>query len=301
MNTVRRREAKVSHIITKISKKIELKFKRKRIAVQAHIFYVDLMDEIISYLNNVPMRFDLYISTDTESKKEIIEQRLQKSKKFKNNHIDVFENRGRDVAPFIIQMSGHIDDYDYVCHIHTKKSKHMDGSQGDQWRKYLFDNLLGSELYVSSILDIFENNPEIGVICPYAFKPLVPFVNWGDNLETTEKLMKKIFQRDVKLPEQPDFPVGNMLWIRTKAVNNLFHSKIQAIDFEIEMGQMDGTLAHSIERSWFYIALANNYSYVHCNYYKRSHLHRFKRNMTIIDDYHTSHDIRFAKMKHKMT
>lgn len=35
----------------------------------------------------------------------------------------MFENRGRDVAPFIEQMSPIISDYTYICHIHSKKPK----------------------------------------------------------------------------------------------------------------------------------------------------------------------------------
>ena len=82
--------------------------------------------------------------------------------------------------------------------------------------------------------------------------------------------MKKIFNIEIQLPAEPDFPAGNMLWLRTKAVNNLFHCNIKPHDFEDEMGQLDGTLAHSIEHSWFYIASANHYSALHHNYQNHS-------------------------------
>ena len=163
--------------------------KRKRelkIAVQAHIFHVDLTDEIIGFLKNITLPFDLYISTDTLSKKVIIEQKIKDASISDNTHIETFENRGRDVAPFLFQMSDCIDNYDYVCHIHTKKSEHLKLSAGDDWRKYLLNNLLGSKSYIREILDIFENNPKIGIICPYSFKLIVPVMNWGDNLETSE-------------------------------------------------------------------------------------------------------------------
>jgi hypothetical protein len=38
------------------------------LAVQAHIFYKDLLNEIIDKTNNIPVKFDLYISTDTKQK-----------------------------------------------------------------------------------------------------------------------------------------------------------------------------------------------------------------------------------------
>ena len=39
------------------------------VAVQAHIFYLDLLNEIIDKTNNIPVKFDLYITTDTKEKK----------------------------------------------------------------------------------------------------------------------------------------------------------------------------------------------------------------------------------------
>ncbi len=167
-------------------------------------------------------------------------------------------------------MGDYIDDYDYICHIHTKKSKHLKLlSSGDEWRKYLLDNLLGSKDFVKSIIEMFENNSEIGVICPHTFKPMIPNINWGGNLETSRQLLEKVCKEEIQLPDKPDFPAGNMLWFRTQATKNLFCSDIQLSDFEDEMGQLDGTLAHSIERCWFYIADFNGYSSLHYNYKKQ--------------------------------
>ena len=36
---------------------------KSRIAIQTHIFYDHLMEEIINKINNIPVQFDLYIST----------------------------------------------------------------------------------------------------------------------------------------------------------------------------------------------------------------------------------------------
>ena len=246
------------------------KINNPKVAIQIHIYYSELIGETIRILNNIPIPFDLFISTDSIPKKNLIQSKLHDIKNVKAAEILIYENKGRDVAPFITQMSNCVDCYDYVCHIHTKKSKHLKiFSSGDEWREYLFDNLLGSEEFVKSIIEIFDNNPDLGIICPHTFKPMAPWVEWGKNFKTVNLLIEKTCKTELELPDKPDFPVGNMLWLRSSAVNNLFISGIQMADFEDEMGQLDGTLAHSIERSWFYIANSNGYSSLHYNYHKQ--------------------------------
>ena len=38
--------------------------------------------------------------------------------------ITILENKGRDVIPFLTQIKKVYKNYKYICHIHTKKSKH---------------------------------------------------------------------------------------------------------------------------------------------------------------------------------
>lgn len=52
-----------------------------------------------------------------------------------------------------------IKKYKYFCHIHTKKSFHLDF--GDSWREYIYNNLLVSNQIVSEILTEFENNEKL--------------------------------------------------------------------------------------------------------------------------------------------
>jgi hypothetical protein len=42
------------------------------VAVHAHIYYQDLVKEIINKTNNIPIKFDLFISTNTKQKKKLI-------------------------------------------------------------------------------------------------------------------------------------------------------------------------------------------------------------------------------------
>ena len=230
-----------------------------RIAVQIHMYYLETLDETIEELNMIPVPFDCYISTDTEEKKDIIQSRMSESCRADNVFVQTFENRGRDVAPFLVQISGVLDQYDYICHIHSKKTKTND--HGNEWRKYNFRHLFGCEENVRQILGLFENDPSIGLIMPETYSVLELQAEWGGNREGVQTLMEQMgFTSD--LPCDPVFPVGNMFWAKTEAVRPLFSLNLSQHDFPEESGQVNLTLAHQIERCWVYLVRANGYRYL---------------------------------------
>ena len=107
-------------------------------------------------MNYIPGALDCYVSTDTEEKKAVIEKALRDRCKCEKFQVMVLENRGRDVAPFIVQMTPVIQKYDYVCHIHSKKTK--TGEYGNEWRKYIFRHLFGGSEYLQTLFNVFEKN-----------------------------------------------------------------------------------------------------------------------------------------------
>ena len=231
---------------------------KTEIAVQAHIFYTDLAEEIIGELNKIPYKFDCYISTDTEEKAKMLQDIFQKLSKAENVYVEVFDNRGRDMLPFVSQISKVLDKYKYICHIHSKKT--LTNTVGEEWRKYLFKNLFGSKENIGGIFDIFENT-NTGIIFPETFHAMITAVDWGSNFDNTEKLLEKM-NIDIMLPENHlIFPVGNMFWAKISAVRQIFENCASAEDYAVEAGQVDGTTAHAIERLWVYVAEYNGYTY----------------------------------------
>ncbi len=228
-----------------------------KIAVQVHVYYVDLIDEIIRYTNNIQNKFDLYISTDTFDKKNYILEQIHGKSKADNVFVDIFENKGRDVVPFIIQLKKNIYQYKYICHIHTKKSVHSDF--GNIWREYSFQNLLGSKLTVNKILDMFESDQTVGIIYPTNIDIVRSWCHWGDNKEIAENLLYSLGYY-IYLPNDIEFPAGNMFWARADAVTPIF--KLELSEIPNEEGQKDGTIMHAIERMWVIISLINNYTAV---------------------------------------
>jgi hypothetical protein len=58
-----------------------------------------------------------------------------------------------------------------------------------------------------------------------------------------------------------ELPSGSMFWFRTKALRGLFDIGLDAYHFDAEAGQVDGTLAHAIERAIFYLVENEGYDW----------------------------------------
>lgn len=228
-----------------------------KIAVHAHLFYPELAAELIAYMNKIPDSFDCYITTDTESKRELIERALFDRRFAHPYEIRITPNIGRDVAPFLVGCGDAMVGYDLICHIHSKKSLH--NGLGDLWRQHLLSHLLGSRRLVRGILNCFAVRPTAGLIAPSVFPPVRHYIEWGSNRRKLLWLSEKLgFKLDLSAP--PVFSAGTMMWMRKAAFENVFKAGLTYEDFETESGQVDGTLAHAFERLLVYIADHNGYS-----------------------------------------
>ena len=231
------------------------------ILIQIHFYYIDLVEEIINKTNNMPVPFDLFITTDTEEKKNFLINYLKFHSKANKFEILITPNKGRDVIPCLIQLKDIIINYKYFCHIHTKKS--IGKRQGKYWRQYLFENLLGNKSIIKKILSDFENHKKLGLIFPeilfYINKD--PYLYTFLNYYYVHKILDILFpNKNIRVGNFLIFPVGNMFWARTKAVYQIFNEKIIESAPE-ENGQKDNTILHAIERIWLYLVKLNGFYY----------------------------------------
>jgi len=241
--------------------------KKTLVLIQAHIFYIDLLPEIVNKTNNMPVPFDFYITTDNEEKKDYIENYLILNSRAKKFEVLKTQNKGRDVIPCIIQIKDIISKYKYFCHIHSKKHGETD-ELGNYWKNYLFENLLGNKTIIKKILSDFENNNKLGLMFPEQFYSQIKNIynynknNWKHMNHLFELFNKKKFRTgDIR-----NFPVGNMFWARIDAVYQMFSKKIIKFVPE-ERGQFDGTILHAIERFWPLLTKLNGYNYKTILYY----------------------------------
>ncbi len=232
-----------------------------RLAAIIHVFYPELAEEIYSALTNVPGSIDVYISTTDEDKKRLIESAFEGFPKGKVE-VRVFPNRGRDIAPAFVGFKDVYSEYDACVHLHSKKSPHAaDKLYG--WREYLYHNLLGSPEIVSSILHLLSMSGT-GIVFPQYFAPLRDSINWGQDYEMVRQFLSGMgIQIDNR--HLLEFPAGSMFWFRPQAIRPLLEIGLTFEDFPGEGGQIDGTIAHAIERSFLYIAESQGFHWVKVN------------------------------------
>ena len=228
------------------------------VAIQAHIFYEDLINEIINKTNNIPVKYDLYITTDNYKKMIYIKNYTDKYSKSKNVFIKIVENKGRDILPFLIQFRDVLDKYKYFCHIHSKKTINK-VDIGRKWRTYLYENLLGDSELISEILSDFENNDKLGFIYPENYYDIVRYTMNTEYLikESMNYLLNKLFPGYIIGDNYFDFPAGDMFWGRSDAVKQIFR-----LDLKNDIpNESNSNLLWAIERIWLFIVKLNGFFY----------------------------------------
>ncbi|MGB4192519.1 MAG: rhamnan synthesis F family protein [Limnohabitans sp.] len=224
------------------------------VGVHAHVYYTELASELRSYLENIPVKFHLYVTTDTKNKADLIEKIFAGMGNVSVLDVRIVENRGRDIASMVGILGAELASHEIVLHVHTKRSPHNAILRG--WRRYLLESLLGNQKRVTSILQQFVQTPSLGILFPKVFNPVRPCMNIGGNQRNMEKLLEKGGKRKsaIKSVSKDFFPAGSMFWFRGKAIEPFVNMKLTAEDFDPEMGQSDATLAHAIERMFVYFA-----------------------------------------------
>lgn len=220
------------------------------VAAIIHAFYPEELEAALCLLQNIPCNVDLFISTDTDAKREEI---VAKTGAWSKGGADVrvLPNRGRDIAAKWVGFRDVYDSYDLFLHLHIKKSPHG-GAPLARWRDYLFDHLIGSPEIVASILRLFED-PKIGVVFPQHLFEIRGILNWGYDYDIARRLMRRAGV-EIDKNRVLEFPSGSMFWGRSAAFRPLLDLNLQFEDFPDEAGQVDGTIAHAIERIVLMIA-----------------------------------------------
>ncbi len=228
-----------------------------RIAVMLHVFYQDLLIEMLDATLTIPYPFDIMLSTPF---REVAENAINWAEQHQRVRLTgkVVPNRGRDVAPMMITFGRSLLEYDVFCHLHAKKSLHS-GEDQQGWRHHLVSTLLGSSERVSTILHLLLHE-RFGVVYPKTYPSMPYFAHtWLSSRAAGEKLFERLGLED-EFTGYLDFPIGTMFWARPQALLQLLDGRFTLLDFPEEHGENDGTLAHAVERSIVSLAKANGWS-----------------------------------------
>jgi len=217
-----------------------------RVAAVVHVYYANLLPEILRNLESIPVEFDLFVTNASGRVVSIDPDRIAL---LQNVRVLDVANHGRDILPLVsLVNAGLLDPYELIVKVHTKESawraQHDLGGSGAAWRDELLGGLLGTSANVERILSAFAERPELGVITSGG-SVLGPEY-WGDNQAVAHTLMRRI---ELGFDEsQLRFPAGSMYWIRGFLLQGLRALNLSAADFEKEAGQVNSTTAHALER-----------------------------------------------------
>ena len=228
-------------------------------AIVAHVYYEETWPDIAGVLARLALPFDLIVTT-VPGRKSLIEA-IRRD--FPDAAVEVMENRGRDVRPFLVLLErGRLDRYRIVCKVHGKKSS--DGGRksymGSLWRRRLLFDLLAAPGLAPSIAKMFEEDPTIGMIGPGAFrlpsKTYSEELSWSVNRERVMELAGRMGVPAEKF--RLDFFGGTMFWVRPEALAPLRRLKLSEA-FPEEQGLLDGALEHAVERLFGAAVVAAGY------------------------------------------
>jgi lipopolysaccharide biosynthesis protein len=206
-----------------------------------HVWYVDVLDEIAATLAATGIDWRVVITTAHE-RADAVRERL--AALGLRAELAVFENRGRDILPFLHVANRLLDEgVQVVLKLHTKRSVHR--QDGEQWRRELLDALASPER-ARALVSAFASDASLGLVAADGHvQPLAYY--WGANKGSVEYLATRLGLAEPDT-ERDHFIAGSMFWARLEALRPLLDAHLSEWEFEAEAGQLDGTFAHAVER-----------------------------------------------------
>lgn len=212
------------------------------LAVVVHVFYTEVWPDIAHRLRLLGDDADLYVTLSRASR-DFADAVLAD---FPAAHVEVVPNVGRDVLPFItvarsLRRLGYIS----VLKLHTKRSVHAD--DGAEFLEACLDELLPSAEGALRCRELVSGRGAAIVGPRSRYYPLAIHV-WLNRADLTWFLDRDGDTATAVLnqPSHFGFFAGTMFWANLDMIAKCLDVPVRK--FEVERGQIDGTMAHALER-----------------------------------------------------
>lgn len=227
------------------------------VVVVIHLFYESRLEQYLRFIECIPNSIDILFTTSNPLVCSSLETWREKSgRQFK---VISKNNRGRDISGLLVACRSEILKYKYVCFLHDKKEKSKEIKEDiDLFINCLWENTVGSSSYILNVINVFEENPQLGVLLPP--EPLsgnCSFLysnTWDLDFELMQSLAERLHLNCNLDKEKKPLSLGTVFWARVDALRKLFEIEWRYEDFDEEPLPVDGTISHAIERSFAYIA-----------------------------------------------
>lgn len=231
-----------------------------QIGVFVHLYYEDLAEEIAASLLVIPFDFKVYVSTNNQAKKHVIEATFRRFGI--EPVIKIAPNRGWDIAPFLLGFVDEMRAHEICLKLHGKNSRHHEA--GPQWRNYLFSGLLGDRRNVTRIVGSFVAHPELGVLMMPHWRGVARRAHViGANYQHMRALLRRA-GLSISSDQRIEFPSGSMFWFRGPAMAPLLELGLTWFDFQgCRPRNLDATIAHAVERCILIFAAMAGYKWAY--------------------------------------
>ncbi|MGZ3158719.1 MAG: rhamnan synthesis F family protein, partial [Burkholderiaceae bacterium] len=228
----------------------ELDVEGASVAIHIHLFYAEMLEEFVSRLRGLKANFDLYVSVPHSVDAATVQATLTKMLPQAGAIVvEIVPNRGRDIAPLIIQFGARLADYDVIGHFHTKKSPH--GSSLSNWCSEILNCLLGHPNNpggrVAHFIGMLQG--DAAIIYPEGnLNILKDSTGWAANYELARTILERYSTISIADYMAVEFSEGSMFWARAESLRNFLLLPLTYNDFPPEPIPADGTIAHALER-----------------------------------------------------
>jgi GT2 family glycosyltransferase len=219
------------------------------VGVVIHALHPDVLRDILVRLIDLHERLHLYV-TCVAGRDDTVRAQLEASGL--SYSLYRVANHGRDALPFLQMLPlVRADNIHTLVKLHTQPQLRQGATNAST--PDLFDDLLNPVRFRQSVEHLADpaRNPLLGIE-----KYCLPITKNLD--ESTRAHLLTLFERAGFDPREIDaahFFTGSNFFVRTDALAPVERMRLTSKDFETERDQLEGTLAHALER--FFGVLAN--------------------------------------------
>jgi lipopolysaccharide biosynthesis protein len=227
-------------------------------AVHVHVYYIDVLAEILTHIDKMPFEYDLYVTySEGIVCPDQISAHLNKAGLEVAANIQLIEvaNRGRNLGPLATVLSPLLINYKYIAHVHTKHSGHSPALAN--WRSNILTALFANKAAIRRIVYLLQESTDM-VIPPNQNHYIKDPTGWADNKDKAMFILSKCDQKIHHLDSPVVFPEGGMFWTNATLYAKIRDLGLRPEDFEEEPIPQDGSAAHALERLIGLLAMQDN-------------------------------------------
>lgn len=229
-------------------------------AVFLHVYYTEVLDEMLDYISKIDSPYDLYINIVEEKYNrqidKLIKERMPKAK------IVISENYGRDWGGYYrLSKAANLDEYDVIFLAHTKRSIRNGKETQDQNRLYFLKMFFGSNDSFDKITNLIRNQNN-GIVSLKKWRIDEKYHKNSSNIKHTRNLFEKhgyTFYENINI----EFSFGSLFAMHSSLLKNVLKD-VYLDEFE-KNEATDGLLPHSLERFPFIMCKLENIKITYIN------------------------------------